>query len=62
MKQVTIRVKDGKYRFFMELIRSLDFVQIEEDQGDTKEEIVANLKQGFREMNFIRKVRSKEPR
>lgn len=44
MKQVILQVKDGKYKFFMELIRSLDFVQVEENREDTKEEVLANLK------------------
>lgn len=52
MKQVILQVKDGKYKFFMELIRSLDFVQIEENREDTKEEVLANLKQGFQEMKL----------
>ena len=52
MKQVILQVKDGKYKFFMELMRSLDFVQVAEDQGDPKEEILANLKQGFQEMKL----------
>lgn len=29
MKQVTLNVKDGKFQFFLELIKSLDFVQLE---------------------------------
>lgn len=36
----------------MELINSLDFVHVE-DEGDTKEEIIANLEQGFKEMKAI---------
>ena len=52
MKQVILQVKDGRYKFFMELIRSLDFVQVAKDQEDTKEEILVNLKQGFQEMKL----------
>ena len=36
----------------MELINSLDFVHVE-DEGDTKEEIIANLEQGFKEIKAI---------
>ena len=50
MKQVVLNIKDSKYRFFMELIKSLDFVQVEEDPGDSKEEIVANLTQAFKDL------------
>jgi len=37
----------------MELINSLDFVHVEEE-GDTKEEIIANLEQGFKGMKAIK--------
>jgi len=37
----------------MELIKNLDFVQIEEG-GDSKEEIIANLRQGFKEMKLYK--------
>lgn len=60
MKQVILQVKDGKYKFFMELIRSLDFVQVKEDQEDTKEEVLANLKQGFQEMKLYKEGKTKE--
>ena len=52
MRQITLNVKDGKFQFFMELIKSLDFVQVEEEHEDSKEEIVANLKEGFRQMKL----------
>jgi hypothetical protein len=54
MKQVTLNIKEDKFHFFMELMKSLDFVQLEEDDGDTKEEIIANLKEGFKEMKRYR--------
>ena len=38
----------------MELIQNLGFVK-PDDNGDTKEEIVANLKQGFGEMESCTK-------
>ncbi len=37
----------------MELIKSLDFVQVV-DEEDTKEETMANLKEGFREMKLYK--------
>ena len=56
MKEVTLKIPDNKYPFFIELIKSLDFMslgQIEESQeGDTKEEIVENLTQGFKELKL----------
>lgn len=50
MKQVILNVKDNKYRFFMELIKSLDFVEIKEDNGDSKEEIIVNLTEAFQDL------------
>ena len=42
----------------MELIKSLDFVQIE-DEGDSKEEIISNLKEGFMEMKAFKEGKTK---
>lgn len=50
MKQVIINIKEDKYRFFMELIKSLDFVHIQKDTDDSKEDITANLSKGFKEL------------
>lgn len=55
MKQVTLRIKDSKFRFFMELVGSFDFVQIQQNEGDSKEEIIANLEGGLKEVQKIRK-------
>ena len=53
MKQVTLNIKDGKFQFFMELVKNFDFVQVDSD-GDSKEEIIDNLKQGFKEMKLYK--------
>ncbi len=58
MKQITLNIKEGKYHFFMELVKSLDFVQVA-DGGDTKEEIIANLKDGFKEMQLYKEGKIK---
>ena len=50
MKQIILNVKDAKYPFFLELVKSLDFVQIQEEMGDSKEEITTNLKQAFKDL------------
>ncbi len=52
MKQVVLNIQDEKYRFFMELVKNLDFVQVEKDTEDSKEEIIANLEQGFKELKL----------
>jgi len=53
MRQVTLSVSDSKFKFFMELVRSLDFVQVEEDAGDSREAILANVRQGLEEVGQI---------
>lgn len=58
MKQVTLNVKDGKFQFFMELIKSLDFVQVKED-GDSKEDILNNIKKGLEEVKLARQGKLK---
>ena len=56
--KVTIEIPENKYQFFMELIKSLRFAKVEED-SDSKEEIIANLKQGFKEMKLYKQGRLK---
>ena len=48
MRKVTINVKDGKFQFFMELIKSLDFVQVEEE-NPYDPEFVDKIKQSEKE-------------
>jgi hypothetical protein len=46
----------------MELVKNFDFVQIEEEDesdGDSKEEIIANLTQAFKEMKEIKEGKLK---
>ena len=59
MKQVTLNIKDGKFQFFMELLKNFDFVQIDPD-GDSKEEVISNLKEGFKEMKKYKEEKKKE--
>ena len=59
MKQILINIKDSKYQFFLELLKSFDFVEIEEYEGDSREEIIANLKQGFKEMKLYKQGKLK---
>lgn len=55
MKQITLHIEESKFTFFLELIKNFDFVQVEdaEDEGDSKEAIVANIKQGLNEVKLI---------
>ena len=60
MKQVILNVKESKYDFFMELVKSLGFVKVEsvtadqEDEEDSKEQILKNIEQGFKELKLYR--------
>lgn len=52
MKQVTLQIKEGKFRFFMELIKSLDFVTVAKT-GDDRDEVLANVRRGLKEADLI---------
>lgn len=57
MKQVTLNIPDNKYSFFMEVVTNFDFVQV--DDGDSREEIISNLKEGFKELELYKKGKLK---
>ncbi len=50
MKKVVLNVENNKFNFFIELMKSFDFVHIQEDCGDSKDEIVKNITQGFKDL------------
>ncbi len=61
MKQITINIKESRFRFFMELIRSFDFVTVTEpahpvreaNDGDNREALRANVRRGLKEVKLI---------
>lgn len=59
MKQIVLNIKEEKYRFFMELVKSFDFIQIEEVEGDSKKDIVKNLTQGFKDLKLYKQGKLK---
>ena len=59
MKQITLNIKDSKFKFFMELIKNFDFVQIEENEEDSKEAILANIKKGLEEVKLVQEGKMK---
>ena len=61
MKEITLKVPDQKYHFFLELIRSIGFVKIKkaDDEGDSKEAVIENLKNGFEEMKLFKNGKKK---
>lgn len=58
MKQVILNIKENKFQFFMELVKSLDFVQVD-DEGDSKEAILSNIKKGLEEVKLARQGKLK---
>lgn len=59
MKEVTLKIPDKEYNFFMKLIKSLGFVSIEKSQvsetnDNSKEDIINKIKEGFEEMKLIK--------
>jgi hypothetical protein len=63
MKQLTINVKDNKYKFFKELVNSMDFVKIisekEEQNNKKKQAIIKSIKTGLEEVGQIKKGKLK---
>ncbi len=63
MKQLTLNIKDNKYKFFKELVDSMDFVKIisekEEKERRKKEALVKSIKAGLDEVEQIKKGKLK---
>ncbi|MCF8460398.1 MAG: hypothetical protein K9G46_06715 [Flavobacteriales bacterium] len=53
MKQITLHIKETKFKFFMELIQNLDFVNVEDD-ADSKESIKQNIIDGLGEVKLAK--------
>ena len=43
-QRVVLNVAPRKYAFLMELLGNFNFVEVEKSDGDSREEIIANLK------------------
>jgi hypothetical protein len=55
--KVVVDIKDNKAEFFLELVKSLDFVkkvETETERAPTKKEILAGIKQAVKEVNLIK--------
>jgi len=53
-QRVVLNVAPRKYDFLMELLGNFNFVKIEENDGDTREEIIANLKEAAKDLQLIK--------
>ncbi len=58
MQEIKLKIATNKFQFFMELIKNLDFVQIDND-GDTKPAILSNIKKGLEEIKLAEKGKLK---
>ena len=54
-KRVVLNVASCNYNFFMELMNNLKFVEVEkeDDDGDSREEIIAKLKGAANDIKLI---------
>lgn len=55
MKQIILSVPDKKYEFFIELVKSLEFVkEVEVVKKPGKKEILAGIRQAVEEVKLIK--------
>jgi hypothetical protein len=47
MKEITIQVKESKYKFLLELLKNFDFVSIQKEPG--KKELFLSIAKGMKE-------------
>ena len=69
MRHVTIYTTNKEYNHFIELAKNLNYVKkiktdeasidTDSDDGDSKEEIIKNLKAGFKEMQLYKQGKLK---
>ncbi len=60
MRHVTVYTTDKEYDHFIELAKSLSYVKkIEEDDEDSKEEIIENIKAGLKDVKLFKKGKLK---
>ena len=55
-QRLVLTVSPRKYSFLMELLQNFDFVQVyqEDYDGDSREEIITNLKQAAKDLKLIK--------
>ena len=54
-QRITLNVSSRKYDFLMELLQNFDFVKVEEESdGDSREDIIANLKQAAKDLKLLK--------
>jgi len=55
-QRVVLNVTPHKYDFLMEILRNFDFVQVaeEENDGNSREEIITSLKEAAKDLKLIK--------
>jgi hypothetical protein len=60
MRQITVYTTDSNYNHFIELAKNLHYVKrVITDDETTSEIIIENIKQGFKELQLIKKGKLK---
>lgn len=61
MATLIIEIEDKKLDFFKELLQNLPFVKMREmlPEEDTDEEVIANLREGIKEMRLVEQGKKK---
>ncbi len=59
MRQLTLKVKESKFRFLIELLKNFDFVQVDSEDEDSKEAILKNIREGLKEVQLIKQKKLK---
>lgn len=58
--KLVLTIKDDKFLFFMELIKNFTFIKAEPlNEEPTKEQIKANIRNGVKELQLIKKGKLK---
>jgi hypothetical protein len=61
MTTITLEIEDSKLKFFKDLIKNFSFVKIKDEvlDEDSDEEVIANIKQGVKEIRLIEEGKMK---
>jgi len=55
MKKIVLNIEKNKYRFFLELLKNFDFIEIEKELDDSKEVVKDHLIAGFKDLKRYKK-------
>jgi hypothetical protein len=58
-KKITLTIPTKRYKFFVELLKNLDFVQVDEVEADSDTAIRKNLTQAFQDLQKFKEGKLK---